>query len=64
VHLNNSRDEFGSTRDRHANVVEGEGTIDPDVLVEVARAAGAPVVVETPADGQAADIAYLREQLG
>ena len=64
VHLNNSRDEFGSTRDRHANVIEGEGTIDPEVLVAVAREAGAPVVVETPADGQAADIAYLREQLG
>ncbi|WP_410637654.1 deoxyribonuclease IV [Amycolatopsis sp. lyj-346] len=64
VHLNNSRDEFGSTRDRHANVVRGDGTIDPEALVGVAREAGAPVVVETPADGQAADIAYLREQLG
>jgi deoxyribonuclease-4 len=61
VHLNNSRDEFGSTRDRHANVVDGEGTIDPEVLLAVAVEAGAPVVVETPADGQAADIAYLRE---
>jgi len=32
----------------------------------VIRAAGAPVVVETPggADGQGADVAYLREQLG
>ncbi|QWF80546.1 deoxyribonuclease IV [Amycolatopsis sp. CA-230715] len=64
VHLNNSRDEFGSTRDRHASVVGGEGTIDPEVLVGVAGSAGAPVVVETPADGQAADIAYLREKLG
>jgi len=64
VHLNNSRDEFGSTRDRHANVVHGEGTIEPEVLVAVARDAGASVIVETPADGQAADIAYLREQLG
>ncbi|MFD9889559.1 deoxyribonuclease IV [Amycolatopsis sp. NPDC059027] len=63
VHLNNSRDEFGSTRDRHANVVGGDGTIDPDVLVAVARDAGAPVVVETPGDGQAADIAYLRKAL-
>ncbi|RJQ88833.1 deoxyribonuclease IV [Amycolatopsis panacis] len=64
VHCNNSRDEFGSNRDRHANVVEGEGTIDPELLAEVVRQAGAPVVVETPGDGQAADIAYLREQLG
>ena len=62
VHLNDSRDEFGSARDRHANV--GEGTIDPDVLVGVCAAAGAPVVVETPAPGQAADIAFLRSRLG
>ncbi|NIH86341.1 deoxyribonuclease IV [Amycolatopsis granulosa] len=64
VHLNNSRDEFGSGRDRHANVVHGDGTIDPQALVAVAAAAGAPVIVETPADGQADDIAYLREELG
>jgi deoxyribonuclease IV len=62
VHLNDSRDEFGSARDRHANI--GAGTIDPDQLVAVCAAAGAPVVVETPAEGQAADIAFLRERLG
>jgi deoxyribonuclease-4 len=62
VHLNNSRDEFGSTRDRHASVVEGEGTIDPEVLAAVAAEAGAPIIVETPADGQAADIAYIRSK--
>jgi deoxyribonuclease IV len=62
VHLNNSRDEFGSTRDRHANV--GDGTIEPEHLVAVCRAAGAPVVVETPAEGQADDVTYLRERLG
>ncbi|RZQ65064.1 deoxyribonuclease IV [Amycolatopsis suaedae] len=61
LHLNNSRDEFGSTRDRHAPV-EG-GTIAPDVLVAVAATAQAPIVVETPADSQAADVAYLREHL-
>ncbi|MFI5607676.1 deoxyribonuclease IV [Amycolatopsis sp. NPDC051903] len=64
VHLNNSRDEFGSNRDRHANVVGGDGTIDPELLSEVARKAGAPVVVETPSEGQAADIAYVRKQAG
>ena len=31
MHLNDSRDAFGSGADRHANV--GDGTIDPDVLV-------------------------------
>jgi deoxyribonuclease-4 len=62
VHLNDSRDAFGSGADRHANV--GEGTIDPELLVAVCAAAGAPVVVETPAEGQAADVAFLRERLG
>ncbi|WP_116043106.1 deoxyribonuclease IV [Amycolatopsis palatopharyngis] len=61
LHLNNSRDEFGSARDRHANVVHAGGTIDPEVLAEVAARAGAPVVVETAAEGQADDIAFLRE---
>ena len=32
-------------------------------LAAVCAAAGAPVVVETPAEGQAADIAFLRERL-
>lgn len=63
VHCNNSRDEFSSGRDRHANVVGGEGTIDPDLLAAVVSAAGAPAIVETPAEGQAADIAYLRESV-
>ena len=62
VHLNNSRDEFNSARDRHANIADG--TIEPDALLAVCAAAGAPVVVETPADGQAEDIAFLRERLG
>jgi deoxyribonuclease-4 len=62
VHLNDSRDPFDSGRDRHANI--GTGTIDPDLLVAVCRQAGAPIVVETPAAGQAADVAYLRERLG
>ena len=61
VHLNNSRDEFNSARDRHANIAAG--TIDPDQLVAVCAAANAPVVVETPADGMADDIAFLRERL-
>ncbi|BBG05585.1 MULTISPECIES: deoxyribonuclease IV [Pseudonocardia] len=59
IHLNDSRDEFDSARDRHANI--GSGTIPPDELAAVVAEAGAPVVVETPADGQAADIAFLRE---
>jgi deoxyribonuclease IV len=63
VHCNDSRDAFGSGADRHANL--GHGQIDPELIVAVVRAAGAPVVVETPggAEGQAADIAFLRERL-
>lgn len=61
VHCNDSRDAFGSGADRHATI--GEGEIGGEALVEVVRAAGADVVVETPSEGQAADIAYLRENL-
>src|SRR5215472_4132155 len=46
VHCNNSRDEFGSSRDRHADLESG--TIEPAQLIEVVRAAGAPVICETP----------------
>jgi deoxyribonuclease-4 len=61
VHCNDSRDEFGSGADRHANL--GHGRIDPELILSAVRAAGAPVIVETPGDGQAADIAWLRENL-
>jgi deoxyribonuclease-4 len=63
VHANNSRDPFDSGRDRHDNMANG--VIDPDLIVAVIRAAGAPVVVETPggAKGQGADIAFLRERV-
>jgi deoxyribonuclease-4 len=62
VHLNSSRDGFGSSRDRHANIATG--MIDAEQLAAVVKEAGAPVVVETPADGQADDIAFLREATG
>jgi deoxyribonuclease-4 len=61
VHCNNSRDEFGSGADRHANF--DAGTIDPQALLAVVRAAGAPVVCETPEPGLPADIAWLRDQM-
>jgi deoxyribonuclease-4 len=64
VHCNNSRDEFGSGRDRHANIATG--TIDPALLLGVVRAAGAPVICETPdEDGSlAADVSWLKQNLG
>jgi deoxyribonuclease IV len=63
VHCNNSRDEFGSGRDRHANIATG--TIDPALLLGVVRAAGAPAICETPdEDGSlAADISWLKQNL-
>ncbi|WP_104524151.1 deoxyribonuclease IV [Blastococcus atacamensis] len=64
VHLNNSRDPAGSSRDRHAPITDGE--IPAELLVEVARAADCPVVLETPGDAasHAAEIALLRDALG
>jgi deoxyribonuclease-4 len=59
VHCNNSRDEFGSGRDRHAGITSG--TIDPALILGVVRAAGAPVICETP--DPAADIRWLRSHL-
>jgi deoxyribonuclease IV len=64
VHLNNSRDPAGSSRDRHAPLADGE--IPTELLVDVARAADCPVVLETPGDAaaHAAEIVLLREALG
>jgi len=60
VHCNNSRDEFGSGRDRHAPLESGH--IDPKLLVEIARTADATLICETP--DPAVDVAWLRSQLG
>ncbi len=59
VHGNNSRDEFGSGRDRHAGLESG--TIDAALILDVIRTAGAPVICETPDPGT--DIRWLRRHL-
>jgi deoxyribonuclease-4 len=59
VHANNSRDAFDSGADRHANMADGQ--IDPDVIAAVARSAGSDVIVETPREGHADDIEFLRK---
>jgi deoxyribonuclease IV len=61
VHANNSRDEFDSGADRHANFATG--TIDPQLIAAVCRDAACDVIVETPIEGQAEDLAYLREHV-
>jgi len=63
VHLNNSRDPAGSSRDRHAPLTGGE--IPTELLLEVARAAGCPVVLETPGDpaAHAEEVALVRQAL-
>lgn len=63
VHCNNSRDEFGSARDRHASVIDGQ--IPPDALADVIRAAGAPVILETPGgpEQRAPEIEFLRSRV-
>lgn len=63
VHANDSKDLFGSRRDRHTNL--GDGEIPTELLIHVIRGAGAPVVVETPegAEAQATDIAWIRDRL-
>jgi deoxyribonuclease-4 len=64
IHANDSRDGFDSGADRHANF--GAGVIVGEAIVETVREAGVPVVVETPGgrEGQAADLAWLRDHLG
>jgi deoxyribonuclease IV len=63
LHANDSRDPPGTGADRHANL--GEGEIGAEVLREMIRAAGPPVVVETPGGAREmrADLAFVREAL-
>ena len=59
VHANNSRDAFDSGADRHANMSSGQ--IDPETIASIVREAGCDVIVETPREGQADDIDFLRK---
>jgi deoxyribonuclease IV len=61
VHANDSKDGHGTGRDRHEHL--GAGQIDPEILLEVIRNAGAPIVCETSLDGVADDIAFLQAKL-
>ncbi|MCA2212444.1 deoxyribonuclease IV [Jidongwangia harbinensis] len=64
IHANDSKDECGSTRDRHETIGQGRiGTAPFAELLAHPAAAGVPVIVETPTEkheGHAADIALLK----
>ncbi|BCJ63409.1 deoxyribonuclease IV [Polymorphospora rubra] len=65
VHANDSRDTCGSTRDRHETI--GKGTIGEPAFAELMRhpaTAGVAVIVETPSEGHATDIATLQQLRG
>jgi deoxyribonuclease IV len=64
LHANDSRDPPGTGADRHANL--GKGEIGSELLSEMIRAAGPPVVVETPGgdDEMRADLEFVRAALG
>jgi deoxyribonuclease IV len=63
LHANDSRDPPGTGADRHANL--GKGQIGAEVLSEMIKAAGPPVVVETPGGGRGirADLEFVRSAL-
>jgi deoxyribonuclease IV len=63
LHANDSRDPPGTGADRHANL--GAGEIDADALRAMIRAAGPPVVVETPggAGELRTDVEFVRASL-
>ena len=65
IHLNDSMNGFGSHKDRHAKI--GEGEIGMEALARVIRhpaTAGIPFILETPNDdeGWAREIALLRKE--
>ena len=62
LHCNNSRDVPGTGADRHANILDGK--MDPEMILEMVKAANAPVVIlETPWGGISEDVTWLRERL-
>ena len=63
LHCNGSRDSEGSRRDRHQNfsVLGTDNTVSPKMLVDIVAAAQAPVICETPDEGLASDVSFLRD---
>ena len=61
VHCNNSRDDFDSGADRHANL--NSGTMDLDQILNNLKIAGAPIILETPYEDIETDLKILRDAL-
>ena len=63
IHCNDSKDAFGSGRDRHTNL--GKGKIDPDAMRHMLATAKAPVICETPGsiDDLLEDLSYVRDAM-
>ena len=63
LHANDSRDPPGTGADRHANL--GKGQVGADVLRAMIKAAGPPVVIETPGGPKAMseDVRFVQEAL-
>lgn len=65
VHCNGSRDSEGSGKDRHQNfsVLGTDNQVSPRLLLDIVRKANAPVICETPDEGLASDVHFLRSAL-
>jgi deoxyribonuclease-4 len=63
VHVNNSKDLFDSSRDRHENL--NTGVMNPETIIQIVKDANIDCVVETPGgvELQKEDVRYLREKL-
>lgn len=63
LHVNNSKDLFDSSRDRHENL--NVGNMDPELIIQIVKEANVDCVVETPGgqDLQREDVRYIREKL-
>src|SRR5215211_4633030 len=63
LHANDSRDPRGTGADRHANL--GKGQIGAEALRSMIKAAGPPVIVETPGGPKAMreDVQFVRDAL-
>ena len=64
IHLNDAKEPLGSKKDRHQSL--GQGTIGLDgltTIIQFAKSANIPIVLETPYDNQSNDVTILANAL-